>query len=204
MAVSSLPVGFRSGGGGINPSYDWYDYQAGVGFKKFYLGAGYTGVAGESSYYITPQTNATRYTPYLLQSGAGNVEYNFDIQFAHYETVEGTALLEWTQNYQNGTTGNIAIVIYHVNLAAAETQIGALTVTGITNKVYRMSGDAALTTKTFIPGEKLRISVTLTNTGINGLYLYIDPSSRTTVTESDTAASIRTDFAIHVPFRIER
>ena len=189
-------------------SYDWLDYTAGVGYKRF-LGAGAIDSTGVTLFLtnkvLESATNdgSTR----AIWTAGEDIDLNFDITFGVPAVVGGgDAFLTFTVSKPANTGGNAVINLYHVDLAAAETSIGTKTtrtyaVTG-GGEYYRETIVIAITKKAFAIGEKLRLSITFTTDAGDSITMYHDPD--TFLTFTDTASrTIGSDLKLEMPFVIE-
>lgn len=203
--AAQLPVVFRSGGGDNRFSFDFFDYAAGAGYKRFYAG-GAAHSAG-NVLFLTTQTDldpddtaGVRYT-----QGASS-DIDFDITFNNPITIAAADAIINLITYQ-ADAGNTSFVVqvYHVNSGGTETSIGTIT-SG--NKDAGAAGYArrlvkvALTSKTISTGEKLRLNIVYTGSGAASK-IFHDPNSRQTVTEAGSGLTIKTNLTFDVPFKVD-
>ena len=186
-------------------SYDWFDFAAGAGYKKFYCAG--CDINGSSLYFLTTRTmdgDINQRSNGIVNS---NVELNFDITFQNPTMVAaGEAIINTTITPANATTTYIIFTLKKVDLAAAETDIGTVTTsslvaTGASN--YRRLTKLTTTQTSFGVGEKLRLEVKFYSAGAGTSTIFFDPASRQTFTETGTGATIGSNLTVDVPFRID-
>lgn len=202
----ALPMPFQISGGNISPSYDWFDFAAGAGYKRFYAAA--CDISGSTLYFLTSKQIDGDVTARSVTITNTNTELNFDITFNSPITIATSeAVINWTTQQSNGASVYAIFTFYHVDASSTETSIG--TVTTSTRNAGADVNDrrltkVSLTQKSFGVGEKLRLEVKFYTSGAGkNATIFYDPASRQTFAESATGATIGSDLTIDVPFRID-
>ena len=195
-----IPQVYRKDRENIIASYDAIDIASGTGFINYYLCASTD--SGGIDYFITDKTLSS-YPIGVSLNGATSQENNYDILFNKPQEIKGTSFVNFTQFVGAGSTVKAEIKIYHVNLADAETEIGAGTsATRTGSNTWRETMLIDLTQKHFGTGEKLRVSVNFVHTGGNSGNYWFDPSSSLTKTD-DLTRTVGTDFKVNIPFKLD-
>lgn len=188
----------------LSPTYDWFDFTSGVGYRTYYACADN---ASSAAYFLTTSvipssaTNARRY----LEAQNNTQDRDFDLQFNFPVTLKGDMLVYYSQSIANGGSGAVTITAYHYD-GSTETSIGTTTAATRTSagaEYYRDSLKIALTERSFAIGEKLRITLSITETANQAYDVYHDPESRATFTETTTGATIGSNMAVCVPFKVD-
>jgi hypothetical protein len=123
----------------------------------------------------------------------------------------GYAWVNATSNLTNvnGYTVTWTLTLYHVSPAAVETSLGSTTIAHASQAVatyMRFIARLSLTKKSFAVGDTLRFSIDGAKAPTGGAlayYIYTDPASELTVTDSYTAATTGTDCTIDIPFKVD-
>jgi hypothetical protein len=209
MAVPSI---FSEKGSQAIASYDWLDITSGTGYRKYYACSAQD--SASTKYFLTTRTmDANPITVGLSTSNVAGLfsDTDFDVSFAVPAMVKGTALVNLTHYLNTTNTESIVVNIYHVSLTAVETLIGTATtvelVTTGSETHNRECLKIALTQKHFGVGETLRLNIIQNGrknaAGSSTVSYYTDPSSRTSLTETGTGTSLKSDLVLDVPFKID-
>ena len=205
MATSGIqiPVVFRSGGGNVISSYDWYDTGLGAGYKRFYP-ASYINGASTQVYFMTSKLIDGDNGATGLAGNNNVTEVNFDITFQNPMVVAaGTAIINFTVYSAGAVNKTVDFTLYHVDASAVETSIGTVQSSNANGAgAYRKLVSITTTQKAFAIGEKLRLECIFT-VGAGAATLYFDPLGRQTYTEAGTGGTIGTDMIVDIPFRID-
>lgn len=186
-------------------SYDWTDLQSAQGYIILYASAGE--ISTGATYFLTRNVVDSSYNYRYTEITNTNSTLTFDYPINRYSKIEGTAVIEWTQYHAANSTVNVELTLYHVSTGAVETSIG--TVTGNTRTdvgatVTRECAPVTMTTKSFVPGEKIRLKVKLTGTQAGGsgtVRVYHDTGRNgTTEVGGDT---VNTSIILNIPFKID-
>jgi len=194
-------------------SYDWTDSIANCGYIRFYGNcSALTGAKtlflsknsiDSSSYYST--TDQAIYT----SSAAGDdIDKDFDITFTVPITVAAAECIVNFSRWEQDACGaaQCVVTVYHVTAAGVETSIGTATTPSNnwgSDQYLRECIKMTLTQKTFVAGEKLRLTINITNGGALGtMKLYHDSSGGLTLTDS-IGRTIGTDITVDVPFVLD-
>ena len=206
-----MPVPLKITSAGNIPSVvDWSDTIQGVGYKRFYACSTYKENGSAYGYFLSSQA---------VDSGLGEsatnglctvspCDINFDFEFGVPCIVESAdALVNFTLMLQDTTdTMTVTVDLYHVDTGAAETSIGTqwtdTRTDGAVDFYIRLCAKLPLTKTHFAIGEKLRLSIALTDTGDPGR-IYHDGGSRMTFTETYSGATIGSDVTLDIPFKID-
>lgn len=182
-------------------SYDYFDYAANAGYKKFY------GVGAKDSvglkYFLTNQTMDSHVSNIYTQITSGSSTLNFDLTFNNPATIAAAdCYINFTNYLATSSTGYMIFTIKHVR-GGVETTLGTVqsdtrTTAGSTDTL-RMLVKATLTQKDFAIGDILRISATLTG----GTYRLWHDTGRSGTTENSTGNNVSTSLVINIPFRID-
>ena len=199
--VEGVPSVFRNAGGDRTASYDWFDFATGAAYKEFDA-CGAANSAG-SIYFLSNQTFDADSTN--LQFG-DSADLDFDINFSTPVVIASAdAFINFTSYNNTGAkTNTIVFTLYHVTTTGVETSLGTVTCTATSaNPFYlRKCTKFAVTSKAVAIGEKLRLNVVHSDDGGTS-YIYIDPKSRVTQTETGSGATIGTDLKINIPFKVD-
>src|SRR3990167_3458411 len=104
--AAQLPVVFRSGGGSNTFNFDWFDYLAGTAFKRFYL-CGLETSGGTKTYIITDRVIYADRDNVTVTANNNTVEYDFDLTFNNPATLQGTAIINFSQVAAANTSVNV-------------------------------------------------------------------------------------------------
>ena len=215
----SFPTPFLLGGG-VVASYDWLELTSGVGYRRYY--ACISDLTGGDVYFLTPSSTYEGYPiwPEIAtidqESATLEMDYDFDIEFnipsvaAAADAFVNISLALWAPA---GDVSSYYVVINVIHWdGASETNIGTAqsasrSVTGLATEFFREAIKVGITQQNFGVGDILRFNVQVyAAKGVgdaNGqVRFYSDPSSRTTLTETSTSATIGTDVTIDMPFKV--
>jgi hypothetical protein len=207
--VVGLPQNFQS----ISPvisSYDWIDISSGCGYRRYY---GCRNTNSTTGYFLSTKIldggNNFWYTGTTNPAGAEVkvLDLDFDIEMKVPAVVSGTAYFNITSAEMtvNNKTHQIIVKVYHVTTTGTETLLGTGTGTtytlGAAPPYYiRNCLTAALTTKHFAIGEKLRLTVEgwASETTFR---IYHDPSSYITF-DDGSGKHFNSDMIFDCPFKV--
>ena len=193
-----LPINFPYPTENVIASYDFLDFASGFGYRKLYL-ANATN-ATTPYFFLTPQTIES---DYLSVSLSGTRADDFDITFSNKVEIQGDAYICSTMQTSGGSSINVTFTLKKVTGAGTTTLASAVTGTLAASTVgVRTVLLDAIPLTSFAPGDILRISASSVVAG-TGFY-FIDPSGRTSLTESGTAASVSGTTFILLPFKIHQ
>lgn len=160
-----LPINYRKSSEGVIASYDFFDFAARVGYKRFY---GLRNNEGDRLIVSAIDSNSTN----TAVTDGGATIY-FDIMFNSPNGVYGSAFFSALYSVYN-STGNpktsLTIEPFKVNIDTTTTSLAtAITtdeITGGGTIAYKRCGAIIEIPKThFKKGEKLRLKVILNRTG---------------------------------------
>ena len=197
-----LPEIYRKQSGNLNFNFDWFDYAAGAGYKRFYpCGAG---PAAGVAYFLSSKLIDTSNQAIYLSVLNGTLDKDFDITFSNPCYINASdAIVNFTiKKSDAAAVGHATFNVYHANAAAAETLLGTA-VSGDNNMSYeRVCLKIPLTAHSIGIGEKLRINIILVSGAGNISLLYLDPNSGLTLTETTSGRTIHTDCTVDIPFKV--
>lgn len=160
----------------ITLNVDYFDQLLGVGFLKIYLAGGKP--TSGNTYYLT--TNSSVISDKDNQATASGASFDLDFDMTINRSLKVVAVPGiFVSRFQGTTTANtITFTIKHVDGASVETTLATIVFNqqgsaGNYNKV-KMSAYTP-TAKTFIKGDKLRVTALQTGTNNDGYFTY-DPS----------------------------
>ena len=195
-----VPINYRTGGE-VLASYDWENLVSGIGYRRFYGCSAQLASGNEE--FLTNQSS----TDSKPNRQRGNSPYIFDVAFGRPAYIEGTAFVNLSTQWNSGlaNTTRFIITIYHVDALGAATSLGTATSSTKSYGTYRHCIRITVTGKHFGIGESLRVHVNENVvTGSSGQqFLYMDPASRASITDSEDGTVSGTDLSIDVPFRVD-
>jgi len=194
-----VPINYRTGGS-ILASYDWENLVTGIGYRRFY-GCSAQLVGGNEIFLTNESTINAK--PNRQQQGS---PYVFDVAFGRPAYIEGTAYVnlstQWALTFTNSM--QYIVTIYHVDVSGTATSLGTATTPIKSYGTYRHCLILTLTGQHFGIGETLRMEVVENRTAGSGWqWLYMDPSSRASITDQDDNTVSGTDLSFDVPFRVD-
>jgi len=183
----------------VPASFDAIDFVTGLGLKKFYLLG--TQLTGGVEYSLTTDNTIQADTGNNKFGANATVNADFDIKFEKPFTIEAAeGTVSCTVTIAGAATLTITATIYHVDAAAAETQIGVVVFpTSSGDGSHRRTGKFTFTRADFKIGETLRVTLDTVSTSA-GTQTYIDPSGSIPLTGTISEALTST-FILTVPFK---
>lgn len=205
MVQFGLPQIYRRSADNLNFNVDYFDYAAGAGYKRYYLGG--SEVSGANVYFLTTDTIDGSVDVRSLPAASATASQAFILTFNNPATIASAdAICEYTSSTNNAMTYHSNIQVFHVDSAGTGTSLGkaflAARTSGAGSTYIREALVVALSQKAFGVGDKLKIVVELVSSG-NTANIYFDPGSRQTFTEGGSGATIGSDFTITLPFKID-
>ena len=191
----------------IIASFDFFDFAAGAGYKKFYL-AGIRDSVGDKFILTTDGTLNASSGNFKLDTGT--LTADFDIQFNNALTiVNGEATIDYVSGMEGGNTGTLDTVwvVSHVR-GATVTPIGTVSSWRRGNAgFHQQTLKVTLTEKYFSPGDILRITPTSTyvpgGTG-TGYSITLDPAGTVSRSINDTSQTSSSSSSINIPFNLNQ
>jgi len=191
-------------------SYDWFDFAAGAGYKRFYAAScnktGPVNVKFLTSKVVDGDLDGATAAQSTSVTNT-NTEINFDITFQNPVMVAaGEAIINWTMQGSANYSAYTIFTLYHVTTGGTETSLGTITTSVSTSTAtHNLRRLAKITTSaaSFGVGETLRLEIKMYETANHACTWFYDPSGRQTFVESGTGATIDSSMIIDVPFRID-
>lgn len=203
-----VPVVYRKNQEPVIKSYDYIDFAAGAGYKRYYPCA--SQASGAINYFLAAQEVYGNPTSTTLASGVTPAadEYNFDLTFNATTTIQGKANVNAAIYVSAGSNMYIIATLYKV-VSGVETQIGTTTTATRTpggSPLYYMENILISLTKTsFSPGDILRLSLIYyryRGSGSSNDFNYYDPIGKRTATDWESG-TIELTTTLDIPFKID-
>lgn len=203
-----LPTNFPIPAEPAISSYDFIDFAGGFGYKKLYfsilekdVGAG----AVRSAKLVSEVVESSQPFRTLERSTAGTTSEDFDITFLNPVTIEGTGIVRFLEWAVGGTLNLVSVTTTIKKVSASTTEIGSVTTDQVSlAQVHVKTAPITITKTVFAVGDILRVTVEIEVTGSGtGAGVSLDPSGRTSMTETTTGATVLPDSYILIPLRIQ-
>lgn len=181
------------------PSYDYLDYVSGLGYRNIY--AGISCLSTGNVYFLTNQTiNSDKDGRTTI---GNNNTFTYDQTFTVPAVIGGDCIINFSFNMNSGPANTyFTATLYNVR-NGVETSMGTITSSTYSAVMTaRVCLKFNLTKTNFVIGDILRFKLLQFSTN-STLTVYVDPSSRQTLTETTSGATIPTSLIIKVPFVIE-
>jgi len=207
-----LPIIYRKNPG-YDVKFDWVDFATGNGYIDFY-GADAVTPNPTHNYFLTTNSNIdstsgdNALTATGIKTYAANttLDIDFDVTFQiPIDVAAGIAYVNYTMKFSANDNIGATITIYHVTSGGTETSLGSNT--HLTDdddgsgQYFRDCHKITTTAKHFAAGEKLRINFNAVVEAAEAIYLFHDPSSSLTFTDS-MGRTVGSDFVAAIPFKV--
>jgi hypothetical protein len=186
-------------------SYDYIDFAAGRGYKKFYPTI--SDMSGATVLTMTSDPVEACNTKRSTTIGTGaETSLTFDMPFYNPAQIEGKCYINYTLGIAASGSTHVKFTLSHVRGAVVTEMGSAYTNTysagGGGTEYERHMGIVTLAKTPFVYGDSLRL-VCRIRSEAGAITFWHDPGERQTFTEDGSSGTIGSDLLIFIPFILD-